>query len=458
MNFLFVRPYYGINIHSDSQGELGSTVYDGNVNPDLSFIIAATIANQDRNININIFDAIAQKQFADDMLNEMVQNKMSYEYIFLRASAPTVKLDIKLAVRLKEIFPKARICFVGHVAKLLKSWLSSHISQIDEIIDIPLDFYLYKLLYKTDSIDINKFPCPDYRLFPVESYVDQNCLRLALQTSRGCNMGCQYCPYRAFYNDTILFYDVEKVIEDIKIIIKFNPDVLLFRDQFFTADKARIRLLCKRIIEEKINIHWTCETRLEFLDEDLLELMIQAGMSMICFGVESGNADILESYSRKKINYDILASKVNFLNQRGVLTLAFYIIGFPEETWETAEMTLKLALKIGSTIAQFSPYEPCVTDSKKELTPDDFCMYKNTMKNSENYNLNSEEISYLVDAFSTIYNFKHGDLKNNYYYEAKRKKEHLELIENLLPYGDDIDAVCQIAKKYISENENRVKR
>ena len=85
---------------------------------------------------------------------------------------------------------------------------------------------------------------------------------------------------------------------------------------------------------------------------------------MICFGVESGDDAILESYNRNKADYDAIASKVKFLERRGVLTLAFYIIGFPKDTWESAEMTLNLALKIGSTIAQFSPYEPCVTDTE----------------------------------------------------------------------------------------------
>ena len=294
MNMLMIRAYYGINIHSDSQGELGSTVYNGNVNPDLVFIMAATIADQAENVNVDIIDGIAQETFADDMLDELAQQGKEYDYIFLKASAPMVRLDIELAVRLKEIFPNARLCFAGHIAKLLKIWLSSNIRQIDEIIDIPLDFYLYKMLNNTDVVDINKFPCPDYGLFPVQSYVEQDCLRLALQASRGCNMGCRYCPYSAFYNNTILFYDVEKVIEDIKVMKEMNPEVLLFRDQFFTADKERVKYLCKRMIEEKLDIHWTCETRLEFLDEELMDLMIQAGMTMICFGVESGDDAILE--------------------------------------------------------------------------------------------------------------------------------------------------------------------
>lgn len=131
------------------------------------------------------------------------------------------------------------------------------------------------------------------------------------------------------------------------------------------------------------------------------------------------------------------------------MTLAFYIIGFPKDTWESAEMTLNLALKIGSTIAQFSPYEPCVTDTEKELEPDDFYMYRNTMINHENYSLDSDEITYLVDAFSTIYNFLHGELGNNYHNEAKRKKEHLEMIENLMSYGNNMEAVCQAAKNYM---------
>lgn len=448
MKILMIRGFYGINIHSDSQGDLGSTVYDGNVNPDLGFIMAATIAHNVAGNRVDIIDAIAENRLADDMLETLKKDHVRYDYIFIKASAPTVRLDIDLAVKLKQIFPEAKLCFAGHIAKLLKTWIDNNVKCMDEAIEIPLDFYMYQLVNKTDCVDVDKFPCPDYSLFPYQKYLDQKHLRLALQASRGCNMGCKYCPYNAFYEDKMYFYNIEKVIRDMKMLCKLEPEILLFRDQFFTADRERIKCLCKRMIQEGITVRWTCETRIEFLDEELMDLMIDAGMCMICFGVESGDPAILKQYNRNFVDDEEIAYRVDYLNRRGVLTLGFYIIGFPEETWETAQLTFQRALKLGSTIAQFSPYEPCVMseERRKSLTPEDFYMYKNTMKMDEEYALSPEEITYLIDSFATIYNYKNGELQNNYFNEVRKKKEHLEMIDHLLKCGNNLESVCQTVR------------
>ena len=263
MKLLMVKGYYGVNVHGDSHGDLGSTVYDGNITPDIVFIMAATIANNSENIKLEVIDAVAEEFLADEMLEELNKGEKEYDSIIIKASAPTIKLDLELAQKLKEMFPKTHLSFAGHIAKLLKEWIKLNAEYIDEIIDIPLDFHMYKMVNETDEIDLSKFPCMDYTLFPYERYKDQGKLRLSMQTSRGCMMGCQYCPYNAFYNNKIYYYDIEKVVEDIKCIINLKPEVILFRDQYFTADKERIRTLCKRIIQENIKFKWSCETRIE---------------------------------------------------------------------------------------------------------------------------------------------------------------------------------------------------
>lgn len=447
MKLLMLKSYYGINIHGDSQGDLGTTVYDGYVNPDLIFIMAATIANNADNIDLQVIDSNADKILPDELICRL---ENTYDCIILKSSAPVIKLDIELAKRLKKIYPNCKMLLAGHIAKLLKKWIIENEKAIDEVVDIPLDFYMYKYVNDTSIVDVNKFPSPDYTLFPYEKYLDSGNVRLSIQTSRGCMMQCGYCPYSAFYDNKIYFIDIEKVIQDLKIVLKLKPKIILFRDQYFTADKNRIEYLCHRIIEENLNFRWTCETKLDLLDTELIDLMIKAGLFMICYGIESGEHKILDAYNRKYDRHEHTKDIISYLNSNNVLTLAFYIIGFPEDTWDSVEKTFNLALELNSRISQFSPFEPCVTYDKEELTPDSFCIYKNTMQVETHSNLSKDEVDYIIDSFTKICSHNVGELENNYKYEFSYKQKHLELIKELLPLGSDLDEICSYIREKVT--------
>lgn len=115
-----------------------------------------------------------------------------------------------------------------------------------------------------------------------------------------------------------------------------------------------------------------------------------------------------------------------------------------KDTWESTENTLKRAIEVNSDIAQFSPYEPCVPDEKKRewLVPDNFVMFKNVMNKDIKGNLCQEEVDYLVDAYSLIYNCIKGELKNNYMNEYAKKKAHIEMISYLQGIETGLKGIC----------------
>ena len=66
----------------------------------------------------------------------------------------------------------------------------------------------------------------------------------------------------------------------------------------FTVNREQVMELCQRMIEEKINIHWTCNSRVDYVDEEMLAMMGKAGCWLISWGIESGNEQILK-HARK---------------------------------------------------------------------------------------------------------------------------------------------------------------
>jgi radical SAM superfamily enzyme YgiQ (UPF0313 family) len=428
MNLLLLRPYYGITISSDMMGDFGTAEQLPQVFPDLPLIYAATIAKNDKSVQLDVIDANAEKLVPKDVIKRMGQK---YDVIILKVASPTIKYDIDFARYLKKHNYTSKIVLAGHTAKILKDWISEHAPEIDDISEVPIEHYVNNMLENgLPSLDINEFPTPDYSLFPYDKYVlISGEMRGCLYMSRGCAVGCSYCPYASFYGKKFEYRSVDKVIGDIKYLLSLGFKTIQFRDQFFTSNRKIVFELCRSIIDQGLKFDWYCETRLESLDTDLIDIMVEAGLKFIFFGVESAEENILQNYNRPVYGVERTKSLIDYLNKKNVLTLAFYIVGFPEDTWDTLQSTYNLARELGSICSDFSIYMPSMSDGefKKqypdvEITPDIFIPFENMMnvKTAKNfsveqlrdlkthltfvYQANVDEPDALQDAFENHYN------------------------------------------------------
>lgn len=402
MKLLLFRPYYGITVNSDMQGDLGVIEYSSTVFPDLSLVYAATVANENSSIQLDIIDANAEKKlFAD--LEPRLWNE--YDTIILKATAPTVKSDIKLAKYLKNKFPQSKVIMAGHISKLIKNWLIENMPEIDSVAEIPLEDYVYQLVNNNNEhLHIDNLASPNFKLFPYKNFIDgKDRLRGCLHFSRGCAIGCSYCPYASFYGRKFENRSVENIIKDIKELLSLGISNIQFRDQFFTYDKERVIEFCNMIINQNLKFNWTCETKIESLSNELIDIMVEAGMEMICFGVESASKSILKSFNRPSYDVEKIKTQISYLKSKNVSTLAFYIIGFPEDTWETIGETYDLATYLRSKYVKFSVYTPFISPENESFTPESFVPFKNTMSINSSKFLSTDEIDYVANQLMSIY-------------------------------------------------------
>lgn len=145
--------------------------------------------------------------------------------------------------------------------------------------------------------NIDMFPSPylsDIDFFPERKIV---------LTSRGCVHNCIYCNCKSMCNRKVSYHSIERVIKELKYISDKEPGTyVLIGDDAFTLDIDRAKNICQKIIDENINLKLFCETRVDRLDEELLNLLKQAGFVKIDFGLESAVPKILRNV--KKIFYD----------------------------------------------------------------------------------------------------------------------------------------------------------
>ncbi|SET21904.1 Radical SAM superfamily enzyme YgiQ, UPF0313 family [[Clostridium] polysaccharolyticum] len=428
VKILLFRPYYGISINGDMHGDLGVCEYMAHVYPDLSLIWAATIAQQNKSAELDFIDANTEKLKPSDAEARMGK---SYDVIILKAALPTIEYDIEFAKRLKRKYKNAKVVLGGHAAKLLKKWVQNNATEIDEIATVPIEDYVHKLLNPdAEALHLDEFPAPDYNLTRYQNFLDDyGNLRVSLATSRGCSFRCKYCPYASFYGKQIEFRSIDHVMEDIHSILEMGTNRIVFRDQYFTAKRERVQELCERIIEQDLEILWTCETRIESLDEELVDLMVKAGLRGIFFGIESASDEILENMGRKNGAENRTVQLIDYLNEKGVQTGGFYIVGFPEDTWDSIAKTFEHSMKLNTTFAKFSIYDPCMT-LKEELSPDMFRKFENTMKIQACKNLTHDQLQYVVNQFTLIQNIKSQGFEHAYYHHYSQKEKYQEIYEH----------------------------
>ena len=209
---------------------------------------------------------------------------------------------------------------------------------------------------------LDELPLPAYHLMPIEKYrpYPPHGIKLpyiALMTSRGCPYRCIYCS-KPIHGRKYRARSPDSVVKEIKYLKeKFGIKEVLFYDDTFTLDRNRTMELCNKMIEEKLNVLWSCETRVNLVDEELLNKMREAGCYIISYGVESGNQDLLEIL-KKDITLDQVRAAFKLTKHCKILTVGYFMLGVPGETVETMKNTINFAIEIDADFVQFSICTP----------------------------------------------------------------------------------------------------
>ena len=173
-------------------------------------------------------------------------------------------------------------------------------------------------------------------------------------TSRGCPYRCIFCCKSVFgkkYRSNSSAY----IVDEIRFLNeKFGVKEVKFYDDVFTLDRKRVVALCMQLKEQGMDIPWTCETRVNLVDDELLRVMKSADCYMIEYGVESGNQGILNDL-KKDITLEQTMEAFRLTHEAGIETVAYFMLGSPQETAETIEETIAFAFLPSSRGQRISP-------------------------------------------------------------------------------------------------------
>ena len=208
--------------------------------------------------------------------------------------------------------------------------------------------------------DLNDLPIPLHHLLPLNSY------RMPMMkgpftfivTSRGCPAGCTYCIKHVSYQFGVRLRSPEKIMEELWILKGLGIHNIHMYADLFTVNRDQVVDLCKLMIDQNIQIKWTCNSRVDYVDEEMLKLMGQAGCWFISWGIESANEAILK-HARKGARPEQARQSLLWSKQAGINNWGYFIIGLPGETEETIRQTIAFAKGLPLDIALFhiaAPY------------------------------------------------------------------------------------------------------
>jgi len=197
---------------------------------------------------------------------------------------------------------------------------------------------------------------------------------------------------------------VRSVVEELTYLCsRFRRPYVVFRDPLFTQQRDRCLELCEAIQATGLNLKFECETRLDRLDDVLLDRMQAAGLRMITFGVEAVSEETLKRVGRRPIpelhQREVMAS----CHRRGIVTAAYYVFGFLQDTWETISATIDYAISLKTSFAQFKLLTPYpATPLWKQLQP---LIYEEDWEHFDGYtptfrhpNLSADQLTFLLGA------------------------------------------------------------
>ena len=207
--------------------------------------------------------------------------------------------------------------------------------------------------------DLDTMPIPMHELLPLQEY------RMPLikgpftfiVTSRGCPAGCTYCIKHVSYQYSARLRSPELIMEELWELKKLGINNIHMYADLFTVNRDQVIELCERMIAEKIDIKWTCNSRVDYVDEEMLLLMGRAGCWLISWGIESGNEQILK-HAHKGAYPDKAERALLWAKKAGIKNWGYFIIGLPGETEETIRETIDFSKNLPLDIALFHVAAP----------------------------------------------------------------------------------------------------
>lgn len=175
--------------------------------------------------------------------------------------------------------------------------------------------------------------------------------------TRGCPYNCFFCGSRNIWSRRVRYRSCPNVIAEIKTLQNKGLQLVNFVDDTFGVTDKYLKDLCNALILHSPRIRWSCEIHVNLVNEETISLMKKAGCCSIRIGIESGNNEILNQM-RKGFTIEKAFKAVDIIKKNDIKVQAFFMAGFPQETYTSLNDTMNAIKRIHCDEVTFSIFTP----------------------------------------------------------------------------------------------------
>ena len=322
--------------------------------------------------------------------------------------------------------------------------------------------------------DLDSLPIPDYGLIHGWKAKKGKGV-VSIATSRGCPFNCSFCSVIILFGRQHRVNSVDRVMAEIRQN-GLQANHIFFCDDNFTANRARTKELCERIIQENLKIEWSAQVRTEAAkDPELLDLMAKSGCFAVFVGLESINPATLKAYNKSQTVEGLKESVVNF-HRHGINVHGMFVFGAEEDHYQVIRDTVKVSRQLDLDSLQYLILTPVPgTPFYKEMEaqnriicrdwsqydghhtvfqPRQFTPYELQMETNRAHKkfyswpsvlkrLVARDLFYAyLKAYARILLWKSNSKKNQYFHQLKERLfVQARQLRQFLPGGDNVPRV-----------------
>jgi anaerobic magnesium-protoporphyrin IX monomethyl ester cyclase len=354
-------------------------------NPPLGLLYLAASIRENTDFDVEVLDT-QPIEWTYPRLENHLKGK-EFDVVGITAMTFTLIDAYKTARLIKKIMPRAKVILGGtHIHLFPNETINleavdygfmgeaefSFVEFLKNLHHLPQTDRIPGLIYKDADGEIIKndfvpldnlddIPLPERNLLNIKHYsslLSRGALSTTIVSSRGCPFRCSFCdrPLSPI-TSRFRYRSAKNVLDEIYECVELGIKDFLFYDDTFTVNKKRVLEICEEILSRNIKIRWDIRTRIDTVDEEMLELLKRAGCVAIHYGVEAGNDKILEVI-KKGFTVEKVKEIFRLTRKVGIETLAYFMIGLPSEKAKEIQDSFDLAKELKPDYAHFTIFSP----------------------------------------------------------------------------------------------------
>ena len=341
----------------------------------------------EQGFEVDLVDCIARKMSQDQVVS-LVKDSNA-DFVMGELTTSTCEYDFETLNMIKAGNPDVRIIVGGTHATVLSEEVLKECAAIDIVARQEYDFTLGEIMNNNNNLtnvlgityrqgedivknedrpwleDLDSLPMVS-RVY--EKFLDVNDYGYSLAenpmiqifSARGCPFRCNFCSYpHSMSGRKFRKRSAKNLVDELEYINTKMPYIkeVFIEDDTFTVDKTRVHDICTEIKQRELKVRWSCNTRVDTIDYQMMKEMKEAGCRLLVVGFESGNQKVLDE-TKKGIKLSQAEQFSKNAKKLKMKVFGCFMIGLKGDDRNSIEDTYKFAKKVNPDMVFFQQAVP----------------------------------------------------------------------------------------------------